>query len=148
MKFFWFFCQNSIFRAFLLFSRDLRLALRSNSTTWSGQKYMTWISLKKRKNALKMAILTKNQKISWKQSWRPLKVVYYGLFISWFDAFFGNAYLQKMKYWQSPSYDFWNFSYFKLPWHSSNSFCWVSQCSPIFLFKIPNRSQWTSGRIH
>ena len=33
------------------------------------------------------------------------------------------AHLQKVKYLKSPSYDFWIFSYFKLPWYSSNSFC-------------------------
>ena len=61
MKIFDFLVKMAIFRAFLLFSGDLRHALRPQSNTWSGQN--AWQeSPKKRRNALKMVILTKKSK--------------------------------------------------------------------------------------
>ena len=80
----------------------------------------------KRRNAQKMAILTKKSKIFIKAKLTVSKSCLLGPACSIIFCILRGAYLQKVKYFKSPSYDFWNFSYAHLHWHSSNSFCSVS----------------------
>ena len=67
-------------------------------------------SPKKSRKAPKMAILTNKSKNFIKAKLTASKSCLLGPVHIMIWCIFGDAYLQKMKYWQSPSYDFWNFS--------------------------------------
>ena len=110
---------------------------------------------RKSRKAQKMAIFTKKSKIFIKAKLTASKSCLLGPTCSMIFSIFRGAHLQKVKYLKSPSYDFWNFSYAQLHWHSSNSFCWVCKRSPTFLFKIQiersallHRQHTLSSRAH
>ena len=72
MKMFYSLVRIAIFRAFFLFLGDLRHAFWPNSNTWSRQKYMTWISLKKGEMSLRL-----KQRFQFSFSWNdPIQKVH------------------------------------------------------------------------
>ena len=102
MKIFYFLVKKAIFKAFLLFPEDLRHALRPKLNTWSGQKLSTQISLKRR-NALKMAILTKKSKIFIKAKLTVSKSYLLGLIYLMIWCILRDAILQKVVYFKNES---------------------------------------------
>ena len=139
MKFFDFLVKIAFFWASLLFLRDSCHKLRPKIEL-GGKKIDPIIqppssifgcnlwhkSPRKSREAQKRAFLTKKSKIFIKAKLTVSKSCLLGPVPFMNFCILRGAPLQKVKYWKGPSYDFWNFSYFKLPWHSSNSFCWVS----------------------
>ena len=139
MKIFDFLVKIAIFWAFLLFLGDSCHKLRPKSSSvarWSPQLFSHQARFsaviceanhpRKSRKAQKMAIFTKKSKFFIKAKLTASKSCLLGPTCSMVFSIFRDAHLQKVKYLKSPSYDFWNFSYAQLHWHSSNSFCWVS----------------------
>ena len=118
----------------------------SSVAIWSPQRFSHrarfWAVIceanhpRKSRKAQKMAIFTKKSKFFIKAKLTASKSCLLGPTCSMIFSIFRGAHLPKVKYLKSPSYDFWNFSYAQLHWHSSNRFCWVSERSQTFLFKI------------
>ena len=71
-------------------------------------------SPKNRTDALKTAILTKISKIFIKAMLTHLKNFLLGPAYFMVCSLLCDAHLQKVKFWKSPSQDFWNFSYYHL----------------------------------
>ena len=75
-------------------------------------------SPKKSRKTQKMAIFTKKSKFFIKAKLTASKSCLLGPTCSMIFSIFRDAHLKKVKYLKSPSYNFWNFSYAQLHWHS------------------------------
>ena len=125
MKIFDFFVKKAIFQAFLFLLGDFCQEI-CPCQVFDFSRNAWHKSPKKRRNTLKMAILTKKSKIFIKAKLTVSKSCLLGPVCFMIFCIFRGGHLQKVKYLKSPSYDFWNFSYAQLHLLSSNSFCWVS----------------------